>query len=407
MPNPSAPLSHIRVLDLSRVLAGPWASQLLADLGADVIKVERPGNGDDTRAWGPPFLETPSGPGDAGYYLTANRGKRSITLDLDKSEAQDLVRRLAAQSDVVLENFKVGTLARFGLDYPSLSRVNPRLVYCSITGFGQSGPRAAAPAYDFLIQAMGGLMSITGEPAEEPGGTPQKVGVPIVDLVTGVYAAVGALAAIAQRERTGRGDHIDLGMLDVQVSLLANQAMNYLMSGRTPQRTGTAHPNIQPQRVFACQDGDMVLVVGNDGQFARLCAAIGQPGLAADARYATNGARVRNQASLTALLTAVFVRETRAHWEAVLGTAGVPCGPINSVPEVFAEAQVRHRGMLRHLPHALAGEVPQVASPLRFTESDGIARRGPPLIGEHTDEVLQELGETPERIARLRAAHII
>ena len=404
----SGPLSHIRVLDLSRVLAGPWASQLLADLGADVIKVERPGSGDDTRAWGPPFLNTGDGsPGDAGYYLAANRGKRSITLSLDTAEGQDIVRRLAAESDVVLENFKVGTLDRYGLGYRHLSAINPRLIYASITGFGQTGPRKSAPAYDFLIQAMGGLMSITGEPDGAPGGGPQKVGVPIVDLITGVYACVGILAAVAQREVTGRGDHVDLGMLDVQVSLLANQAMNYLMSGKTPVRTGTAHPNIQPQRVFRCQDGEMVLVVGNDGQFARLCQALAMPELADDERFATNGARVRNEPVLTELLNAAFVQKTRAEWVSALSEVGVPCGPINSIPEVFADEQVQHRQMLRRLPHPTAGEVPQVVSPLRFAGSQAVFDRAPPLMGQHTQEILQELGFSADEQDGLRARKVI
>ncbi|MBI4189626.1 MAG: CoA transferase, partial [Betaproteobacteria bacterium] len=273
----AGPLSHIKVLDLSRVLAGPWASQILADLGADVIKVERPGVGDDARAWGPPFLKDGNGAytKESGYYLAANRGKRSITLSLDQAEGQDIVRRLAARSDIVLENFKVGTIERFGLGYEALSAINPRLIYCSITGFGQTGPRKSHPAYDFLIQAMGGLMSITGESDDRPGGGPQKVGIPIIDLITGIYASVAVLAALAGREVSGKGDYIDIGMLDVEVGLLSNQAMNYLVAGRTPERTGNAHPNIQPQQVFACKDGEIVLVVGNDSQFQKLCAVLG------------------------------------------------------------------------------------------------------------------------------------
>ncbi len=298
----AGPLSHIRILDLSRIMAGPWAGQILADLGADVVKVERPGAGDDTRGWGPPFLKDRSGAEtrEAGYYLSVNRGKRSITLDLDKPEGQRVVRALAERSDIVLENFKVGTLARFGLGYEQLKAVNPKLIYCSITGFGQTGPRRDAAAYDFMIQAMCGLMSVTGEPDDKPGGCPEKVGVPIVDIMSGMYAAISVLAALARRNETGRGDYIDIGMLDVGVSFLANQAMNYLVSGKAPRRTGNAHPNIQPQDVFASRDGYMVLVVGNDGQFAKCCEVLGRPQWATDERFAKNAGRVRNRAVLNA-----------------------------------------------------------------------------------------------------------
>lgn len=307
-------LSNLKVLDLSRVLAGPWASQILADLGADVIKVERPGQGDDTRSWGPPFLKDEQGQdtADGAYFVATYRGKRSITLDLQTAEGQALVKQLCRDADVVLENYKVGTLARLGLDYASLSAINPRLVYCSVTGFGQTGPRAAEPAYDFLIQAMGGLMSVTGERDDRPGGGPQKVGVPIVDLTTGVYAALGIVAALLRRAQTGQGEYIDVAMLDVQVGLLANQAMNFLLGGRVPRRTGTAHPNIQPQRTFACADGDIVIVVGNDAQFATLCEALRQPGLARDPRYVSNSQRVKNLDTLDPLLDAIFIREPRA-----------------------------------------------------------------------------------------------
>ena len=399
----SALLSSIRVLDLSRVLAGPWASQILADLGADVIKVEKPGRGDDTRAWGPPFLKRADGSDteDGGYYVAANRGKRSITLDLKTEEGRAIVRQLAAQSDVVLENYKVGTLERLGLGYADLSADHPELIYCSVTGFGQTGPRAKQPAYDFLIQAMGGLMSVTGERDDKPGGGPQKVGVPIVDMVTGVYAAVGILAAIIGRHTTGRGQHVDLGMMDVQVGLLMNQAMNFLLAGRTPKRTGTAHPNIQPQRTFECRDGQIVVVVGNDGQFATLCGLMGRPELAADERFATNGKRVVNQALLDPILDAAFGAEDRAVWLERLGAANVPAGAINTVPEVFADPQVVHRGMLRHIPHPSAGTVPQVMSPLRFSAAPSCAELPPPLLGEHTAQVLGELGYSPADIAEL------
>ncbi|GAB1575706.1 CaiB/BaiF CoA transferase family protein [Bordetella petrii] len=402
-------LSNIKVLDLSRVLAGPWASQILADLGADVIKVERPGRGDDTRAWGPPFLKDRDGADttDGGYFVATNRGKRSITIDLQTPEGQDLVRQLCRDADVVLENYKVGTLARLGLDYATLSRINPRLVYCSVTGFGQSGPRAPEPAYDFLIQAIGGLMSFTGERDDKPGGGPQKVGVPIVDLTTGVYAALGILAALLRRAQVGAGEYIDVAMLDVQVGLLANQAMNFLLGNRVPRRTGNAHPNIQPQRTFACADGDIVLVVGNDQQFAALCHTIGRPELAGDERYATNGQRVRNQSALDPLLDAAFAARPRAYWLDALKQAGVPAGSINTVPEVFADPQVRHRDMLRHLPHPVAGSVPQVMNPLKFGASGLRADLAPPLLGQHTEEILAELGLGAEQIQDYRNRNII
>jgi glutaryl-CoA transferase len=389
----AGPLSHVRVLDLSRIMAGPWAGQILADLGADVVKVERPGAGDDTRGWGPPFLKDSSGAEtrEAGYYLSVNRGKRSITLELDKPEGQRVVRALAERSDIVLENFKVGTLARFGLGYDQLKAVNPKLIYCSITGFGQSGPRRDAAAYDFMIQAMCGLMSVTGEP-DDKGGCPEKVGVPIVDIMSGMYAAISVLAALARRNETGRGDYIDIGMLDVGVACLANQAMNYLVSGKVPRRTGNAHPNIQPQDVFASRDGHMVLVVGNDGQFAKCCEVLGRPEWATDERFAKNAGRVRNLAVLRPLIAEILLARDTADWIARLEAAGVPCGPINTVPQVFEEDQVRHRGMLADIAHPLAGTVPQVVSPMRFTDAPLAFERAPPLLGEHTAEILRELG---------------
>jgi crotonobetainyl-CoA:carnitine CoA-transferase CaiB-like acyl-CoA transferase len=384
------PLSHVRVLDLSRIMAAPWASQLLADLGADVIKLERPDVGDDTRSWGPPFLKDRDGnpTREAGYFLSVNRGKRSVTVDIATPHGQDVVRRLAATSDVVLENFKVGTLARYGLDYAGLKAVNKRLIYASVTGYGQDGPRASAAAYDFAIQAMGGLMSVTGE----PDGPPQKVGVPIVDLMTGMYTAVGVLAALARREQTGEGDYIDLAMLDVQAAFLSNQAMNWLVSGNTPRRSGNRHPNIQPQDVFPCADGHIVLAVGNDGQFARLASVLGQSEWAEDARFATNDSRVRNHATLDPLLRTALAEWRRADLTAALDIAGVPCSPINTVPEVFADPQIQHRAMLRHLPHPVAGTVPQVVCPLRFAVAPMTFDRPPPTLGQHTDEVLAELG---------------
>jgi crotonobetainyl-CoA:carnitine CoA-transferase CaiB-like acyl-CoA transferase len=390
----AGPLSHVRVLDLSRIMAGPWAGQILADLGADVVKVERTGAGDDTRGWGPPFLKDRSGAEtrEAGYYLCVNRGKRSITLELDKPEGQRVVRALAQRSDIVLENFKVGTLARFGLGYEQLQAVNPKLIYCSITGFGQSGPRRDAAAYDFMIQAMCGLMSVTGEPDEKPGGGPEKVGVPIVDIMSGMYAAIAVLAALARLNETGRGDCIDIGMLDVGVACLANQAMNYLVSGKVPRRTGNAHPNIQPQDVFATRDGHMVLVVGNDGQFAKCCEVLERPQWASDERFAKNAGRVRNLAVLRPLIAEILLTRDTADWIARLEAAGVPCGPINTVPQVFEEEQVRHRGMLADIAHPLAGTVPQVVSPMRFTDAPLEFERAPPLLGEHTAEILRELG---------------
>ncbi len=393
----AGPLSHVRVLDLSRIMAGPWAGQVLADLGADVIKVERPVVGDDTRTWGPPFLKDASGKPtrEAGYYLSVNRGKRSITLDLDKPEGQAVARALAARSDIVLENFKVGTLKRFGLDYEGLKAVNPKIIYCSVRGFGQTGPKREAAAYDFMIQAMGGLMSITGERDGMPGGGPQKVGVPIVNIVTGMYAAVGVLAALARRAETGRGDYIDLAMLDVQAAFLANQAMNWLVSGNAPQRGGNRHPNIQPQDVFRCADGFVALAVGNDGQFGRLAEILGHAEWINDERFATNPARVRNHPLLDPLLRAEFASRRRGDLIAALEAAGVPCSPLNTVPEVFAEPQVQHRRLLRELPHRTAGRVPQVVSPLNFTNEPLAFDRAPPLLGEHTDEILRELELAP------------
>ncbi len=405
----SGPLSHVKVLDLSRILAAPWAGQILADLGADVVKVERPGQGDDTRSWGPPFLKDAEGQEtrEAGYHLAVNRGKRSITARLDRPEGQAIVQELAQWADIVLENYKVGTLERYGLDEASLRRINPRLIYCSVTGFGQTGPRRDQPAYDFLIQAMGGLMSVTGERDDRPGGGPQKVGVPIVDLMTGMYTAVAVLAALARRNEPGKGDTIDIAMLDVQVATLANQAMNHLISGNTPRRGGNSHPNIQPQDVFACRDGMIILACGNDGQFARLCQALGRPEWAVDERFAVNPKRARNVAALTALLQEAFGQRSRAEVIAALDTAGVPCGPINSIPEVFADPQVRSRGMLRHIPHPCGVDVPQVASPLRFAGAPLQYDRPPPLLGEHTDEVLRSLDYSEERIAGLRSAGIV
>jgi crotonobetainyl-CoA:carnitine CoA-transferase CaiB-like acyl-CoA transferase len=398
----AGPLSHVRVLDLSRIMAGPWAGQILADLGADVVKVERPGVGDDTRGWGPPFLKDKSGRDtrEAGYFLAVNRGKRSIAVDLAEGEGQRIVRALAARADIVLENFKAGTLAKYGLGYDDLRAVNAGLIYCSITGFGLSGPRRDQAAYDFMIQGMSGLMSVTGEADGKPGGGPQKVGVPIVDIMTGMYAAIAVLAALARRQVSGQGEHIDIGMLDVGVSFLANQAMNHLISGREPRRTGNAHPNIQPQDVFQARDGHLVLAVGNDDQFARFCEVLERPELARDERFKANAGRVRNNAILTPLIAEILGTRDREHWVTACARAGVPCGPINTIPEVFADEQVKHRGMLIELAHAVAGTVPQVASPMRFANAPLAHERPPPLLGEHTDEILRELGWPAEAVSK-------
>ena len=339
--------------------------------------------------------------------LAVNRGKRSITLDLSKAEGQRIARELAARSDIVLENYKVGTLAKFGLAYEDLKRVNPRLIYCSVTGFGQSGPRRDQAAYDFMIQAMGGLMSVTGEADDKPGGGPQKVGVPIVDIMTGMYASVAVLAALARREVSGEGEFIDIGMLDVGVAMLANQAMNYLVSGKAPRRNGNAHPNIQPQDVFACRDGKLVLAVGNDGQFAKFCEVLGRADLATDERFAQNQNRVRNRSILQPIIVAELAKRNRNELILALDRAGVPCGPINSIPEVFEDPQVKHRGMLVEIPHPQAEKVAVVASPMRFREALLVHDRAPPLLGQHSTEILKELNLSEAQIADLRANKIV
>lgn len=394
----TGPLKHLRVLDLSRIMAGPWAGQILADLGAEVIKVERSGVGDDTRKWGPPYLKDRDGKdtAESGYYLSVNRGKKSVEIDIATAEGQATVKALAAMSDIVLENFKVGTLERYGLGPDDLRAVKPDLIFCSITGFGKDGPRAKDVAYDFMIQAMGGLMSVTGAPDEEPGGGPQKVGIPIVDIMTGMYAAIAVLAALAERGQSGKGETIDIAMLDVATAMLANQAMNHLVSGATPVRRGNKHPNIQPQDVFPVRDGHLVLAVGNDEQFQRFAAAIGRPDLAEDDRYATNRERVRNLATLHPLIKQQLATKDLAEWIEVFSIQKVPCGPINTVPLVFADEQVKHRQMLRDLPHPLSGTVPSVVSPMRFERAALSFDRPPPLLGEHSEEILSRLGLTPE-----------
>ena len=403
-------LSHVRVLDLSRVLAGPWAGQILADLGADVIKVERPGKGDDTRAWGPPFLKDAGGSdtSEAAYYLSANRNKQSVTIDFTRPEGQQLVRELVAQSDIVIENFKVGGLAAYGLDYAALKAINPRLIYCSITGFGQTGPYATRAGYDFMIQGLGGLMSLTGRSEAEEGAGPVKVGVALTDILTGLYSAVAVLAALAHRDLHGVGQHIDMALLDVQVACLANQAMNYLTTGTAPRRLGNAHPNIVPYQDFPTADGDFILTVGNDNQFRRFAAVAGQPQWADDLRFATNAARVANRALLIPLIRQATVFKTTAQWVEVLEQAGVPCGPINDLAQVFADPQVLARELAISLPHALAGCVPQVASPLRLSETPVEYRRAPPLLGEHTEEVLARLlGLSTAQVAQLHATGVV
>ncbi|MFI7868830.1 CaiB/BaiF CoA transferase family protein [Ectopseudomonas khazarica] len=406
----SGALSHIRVLDLSRVLAGPWCGQILGDLGAEVIKVEKPGAGDDTRHWGPPYIKDAEGNDsrEAAYFQSANRNKQSLTLDFTQPEGQRLVRELVAQCDVLLENFKVGGLAAYGLDYASLKAINPKLIYCSITGFGQTGPYAKRAGYDFMIQGLGGLMSLTGRPEGEEGAGPMKVGVALTDILTGLYATVGVLAALNQREQSGIGQHIDVALLDVQVACLANQAMNYLTTGVSPKRLGNAHPNIVPYQDFPSADGNFILAVGNDGQFRKFCEVAGIAGLADDPRYATNKARVANRAELIPQLRQATVFKTTAQWIALLEAAGVPCGPINDLQQVFADPQVQSRGLSFDLPNALGGRTPQVASPLRLSDTPVAYHSAPPLLGQHTDALLQRvLGMSEGQIAALREAGVI
>ncbi len=406
----AAPLAGIRVLDLSRVLAGPWAGQLLADLGADVVKVERPGAGDDTRAWGPPWLKDRDGrdTGESAYYLCTNRNKRSVTVDLAKPEGQEIVRDLARRADVLLENFKLGGLAQYRLDYASLAETNPRLVYCSITGFGQDGPYAPRAGYDFLIQGMGGLMSITGRAEGEDGAGPQKVGVALTDIMTGLYATIAVQAALAERERSGRGQHVDLALLDVQIACLANQASNFLAGGIVPKRMGNAHPNIVPYQDFPTADGDVIVAIGNDAQFAKFCAVAGHPEWSSDARFATNPARVANRAVLIPLLRQATVTRSTQAWVTALEAAGVPCGPINRIDEVFADPHVRERGVRIAMAHPKAGSVDLVANPIRMSATPVDYRRAPPMLGEHTGEVLADwLGLAPDAVSALRGRGVL
>ncbi len=416
MSSKPAALPHIKVLDLSRVLAGPWCTQILADLGADVVKIERPGSGDDTRHWGPPFLKDAEGKDTehAAYYTCANRNKRSITVDLAKPEGQALIRQLAEQSDVLVENFKVGGLAHYGLDYASLKQVNPKLIYCSVTGFGQDGPYAERAGYDLMVQAMSGMMSITGRPDDVPGGGPQRVGVALTDIFTGVYAATAILAALEVRHRTGEGQHIDMSLLDVGMAILANQAGGFLNTGKVPQRQGNSHPSLVPYQDMPTKDGAMLLAIGNDGQFARFCEVAGQPALAQDARYATNPQRVAHREELVPQLMAITRTRTTTEWIAALEHHAVPCGPINDIAQAFADAQVQARGLAIEQPRSAKAQavegvpaIRSVASPLRLSATPPVLHRAPPALGEHTDEVLAELGLDAARIAALRSAGIV
>jgi crotonobetainyl-CoA:carnitine CoA-transferase CaiB-like acyl-CoA transferase len=402
----AGPLSHIRVLDLSRVLAGPWAGQNMADLGAEVIKVERPEAGDDSRAFGPPWVKDGRGRDtrDSAYFTSANRGKKSITLNIAAPDGQAIVRQLAAASDVLIENYKYGDLARYGLGYEDLRKLNPRLIYCSLTGFGQTGPFRERPGYDFMIQGMGGMMSVTGE----PGGTPQRAGVPVADIITGMYASIAICAALAHRAETGIGQHLDLALLDSQIALLAYQNTNYFATGTPPGRIGNLHPNIVPYQPFRSADGDVIIACGNDNLYRKFCAAAGCSALAEDPRFASNGKRVENRAELTRLLAEVFAKRSTREWVALLDAAGVPNGPINDIAQVFDEPQVKARGIRIELEHASGGRLPSVASPMRFSATPLEYRRAPPLLGEHTEEVLRGLlGKSDAQIAALRAAGVI
>jgi formyl-CoA transferase len=411
-----AALSHLKVLDLSRVLAGPWCTQMLADLGADVIKVERPGAGDDTRHWGPPFLKDAQGKDttEAAYFTACNRNKRAITLDMAKPEGQALILKMAAQSDVLVENFKVGGLKAYGLDYESLKAVNPRLIYCSVTGFGQDGPYAERAGYDLMIQAMSGMMSITGHADGEPGGGPMRMGVALIDVLTGIYACSAILAAVEVRHRTGEGQHIDMALLDVGMAVLANQAAGFLNTGRVPQRQGNTHPSLAPYQTCETLDGSMLLAIGNDGQFARFCEAAGHPEWATDARFASNTLRVQHRDVLIPILQAATRTRSTAQWIALLEDKAVPCGPINDMAQAFADAQVQARGLKvtqavtssRPAAGAVAS-ITTVASPLRLMATPPVLQRPPPALGEHTDEVLAELGLDAHQVAGLRQRGVV
>jgi crotonobetainyl-CoA:carnitine CoA-transferase CaiB-like acyl-CoA transferase len=404
------PLAGIRVLDLTRVLAGPWAAQNLADLGAEVIKVERPKKGDDSRAFGPPWLKDAQGrdTAESAYFACANRGKKSVTLDLASPKGQAIARELAERCDVLLENFKFGDLERYGLGYAQLRKVNPGLIYCSVTGFGHSGPWRERPGYDFMIQGMGGLMSVTGERDDRAGGGPQKAGIPIADLITGMYASVAICAALAHRAKSGQGQHLDLALLDSLVAVLANQGSNYLATGQSPGRLGNDHPNIAPYQVLKASDGSVIVACGNDNLFRKFCEVAGRPELADDARFATNGKRVANRAELTRILSEIMVKRSMREWLGALEGAGVPCGPINSLEQVFAEPQAMARGLRMELPHPSAGKVALTRSPMRFSETPVQHEMPPPTLGQHTEEVLKGLlKKSPSEIEKLRSEGIV
>jgi crotonobetainyl-CoA:carnitine CoA-transferase CaiB-like acyl-CoA transferase len=406
----SGPLSHLRVLDLSRVLAGPWAAQNLADLGAEVIKIERPGAGDDTRGWGPPWMKDSAGndTSESAYFLSVNRNKKSVTLDISRPEGQKIAREIAMKSQVLIENYKVGTLKRYGLDFDSLKKENPGLIYCSVTGFGQDGPYAPRPGYDFIFQGMGGLMSITGERDGQPGAGPQKVGIAITDVLTGMYASVAILAAITHRERTGQGQYIDAALLDTIVAFNANQIVSYFASGKIPQRYGNAHAQVVPYEVFPTADGHIILAVGNDSQFANFCQAAGCAELAEETRFKTNSARIVHRGELIPLIAEIMRTRTKGDWIKALESANVPCGPINNMKEVFEDPQVKHRKLRVDIPHPLGGTAPVVASPLRLSETPVEYRLAPPMLGQHNDEVLRELlGKSEDELKRLKTAGII
>ena len=405
----AGPLAGLRVLDLTRVLAGPWATQILADFGAEVIKIEKPGEGDDTRGWGPPFITNADGSkGDAAYFLSANRGKWSVAIDMATPEGQKLIQQLAAQSDIVMENFKVGGLKKYGLDYDSLKAINPRLIYCSLTGFGQNGPFAQRAGYDFMIQGMGGIMSVTGQPDGTPGAEPMKIGVAFADIFTGLYCTIGIQAALYHRERTGEGQYIDVALLDSQVGVLANQALNYLVGGKAPTRMGNAHPNIVPYQTFESQDGFIIMAVATDRQFKEYCAIIGLPQLADDERFRLNRGRVVNRHDLIPFLVEPMKTRTTAEWVAAFEPAAIPCGPINSIDQVFANEQVLARGLQIGLTREDGVQVPGVANPINFSATPIEYDKAPPKLGDGTDKVLREsLGLSAEQIAALRDAGVI
>ncbi|MBT5047432.1 MAG: CoA transferase [Rhodospirillaceae bacterium] len=406
----TSPLSHLRVLDMSRILAGPWAAQTLADLGAEVIKVERVGSGDDTRSWGPPFIKDTDGneTEESAYFLSTNRGKKSLALDIAKPEGQEIIRKLVAKTDILIENYKVGGLAAYGLGYEDLKKINPGLIYCSITGFGQTGPFSTRAGYDFLIQAMGGLMSVTGEPDRMPGAGPQKIGVALTDILTGLYTTIAALTGIAKRDSTGEGCHVDMALLDVTTATMANQALNFLVTGTAPGRMGNAHPNIVPYEAFEASDMYLIVAVGNDGQYQRFVEAAGHPELASDDRFDTNAARVANREILIPIIRDFMKQRTGSDWIATLEKVGVPCGPINNMEQVFAHPQIQHRGLRMELEHPLAGSVPQVANPIRFTGQPHSYQGAPPTLGQHSDDVLRRiLDMSDDEIATLKDAGIV